>query len=77
MIFDTIALWTGRVLLVSLAWSIISFIFYWTITYMFRYLPAFRFAIYLWISQRSKGKEELVREIHTYDGKVWEFKEAK
>ena len=73
--FDLIALWTGRLILISIAWICIFSVWYWGITYMFRYSPAFRFAIFVWASQKA-GKGIKVIEIKLYKSdKVYEFKE--
>jgi hypothetical protein len=73
MIFDIIALWTGRVLIISLVWLIISLIFYGSVTYLFRYSPAFRFAIFTFITQ--KRKEDSLRELKLFNGKTYTFSE--
>tara|TARA_Y100000296_G_C5010704_1_gene174947 strand:+ start:339 stop:590 length:252 start_codon:yes stop_codon:yes gene_type:complete len=74
MIFDLIALWTGRILLISLAWLIIYGIWYGTFTYLYRYSPAFRFAIFSYIKQTG-GKVSNLKTLKLYNGKTYQFSE--
>jgi len=76
MSFDIFAMWTGRIVILSLIWSAIALFWWGSVTYLFRNSPAFRFAIFLWVTQ--KRKEKHITTLKTYDGKrKFEIREIK
>jgi len=73
MILDIVALRIGKLVIISLMIGLLGLIWYYLFNYLYKNLPAFRFAVWYWIT--SEAKEDMLKEINI-KGEVWQVKKV-